>query len=72
MTEPPEFKPRGELSGEYHVQLSDEERKMIEQQSFNFFQLTGKKMKVPPLLASDLKAGGVNMKYLEADRGLEN
>ena len=56
---------------DYRLGLSDTERAMMEQSSYNFFHLTGRKMKVPPRLFSDLKSKGVRMKYMEPDGKLE-
>lgn len=55
----------------YYIALSDEERKMIELQSENFHQATGRAMAVPPRLYDDLKRGGVRMNYIIADPALE-
>lgn len=55
----------------YYIALSDEERAIIERQSFNFWEATGRYMKVPPRLYDDLKRGGVNMAHIEADSALE-
>jgi hypothetical protein len=59
------------VQGDYHVALTSEELKMMEQSSFNFFQAYGKNMRIPPKLHSDLKRAGVNMKYMDADPALE-
>ncbi len=56
---------------DFHLALTDEERLNIERTSFNFYQFRGSRMKVPPTLYADLKRGGVDMKYLEADPTLE-
>ena len=59
------------VQGEYHLALTSEELKMMEQSSFNFYQYTGKMMQIPPKLYNDLKAAGVDMKYMEANAALE-
>lgn len=57
--------------GEYHIALTDEERKYMEQSSFNYFHYTGQYMRIPPKLYADLKMAGVDMKYMVADASLE-
>jgi len=56
----------------YHLRLTDEERGMMEQWSFNFYHAFGRAMRIPPRLYEDLKNKGVRMKYLEADPKLED
>lgn len=56
----------------YHLRLDDETRTNIQLESFNFFHYTGKNMRIPPKLYEDLKNGGVDMKYIDADKALEN
>lgn len=56
----------------FYSTLTDTERANIEQTSFNFFTARGSNMKVPPTLYEELKRGGVNMKYIDADASLEN
>lgn len=57
--------------GDYHVALTDEQRQMMEQSSFNFHLQTGQLMRIPPKLYSDLQKAGVSMKYMLADASLE-
>lgn len=59
------------VKGDYHVALTSEELKMMEQSSFNFYQTFGKMMQIPPKLYNDLKKAGVDMKYMEANASLE-
>lgn len=58
-------------SHDYHIGISDSERLMMEQASFNFHTHTGRKMRIPPRLFSDLKSKGVSMRHMEADGSLE-
>lgn len=51
----------------YLIKLTDEERALVELWSFNWFQTSGKPMKIPPRLYADLKDSGVDMKYFEND-----
>ena len=52
--------------------ISLEQARMMEHSSKNFFELSGKNMRIPPRLYEDLKNFGVNMKYMDADPLLEN
>lgn len=56
---------------DYHMGLSDSEREMMQRASFNFHEQTGRKMKIPSRLFSDLKSKGVDMRWMEPSAGLE-
>lgn len=55
----------------YHLSLTDEERTHMERWAWNFWQATGKRMKIPPALYEDLKRAGVSLKYVEPSKALE-
>lgn len=56
---------------DYRFGLSDTERAALEQFSFNFFNMAGRRMRVPPRMYSDAKRAGVNVKWMEPDGSLE-
>ena len=55
----------------YHMRLTQENILDIEQWSKNFWEMSGRKMKVPPRLLATFKAAGGSDKYIEADASLE-
>lgn len=53
-----------------YSRIGDAERELMQQSAFNFYTLTGRKMRIPPALHEHLRNSGVIMKHMVADANL--
>lgn len=54
-----------------YTYITDVERKLMEAGAHQFYTSTGQLMRIPPTLYDKLKSGGVDMRYILADKSLE-
>lgn len=60
----------GGLNTPFVQPMNEEQRRLIEQQAFNFHRHAGRKMQLPPHLFEALKAAGVSTRHMEANEAL--